>query len=93
MCMLSSRRPAAPAEWDATPVFTSTISAVSFYMNTTPMDYTTAERMCNLNGGHLATFGRWATRLTRAEDDASSCLARPRCSTDMPAVAECGQSK
>lgn len=25
-------------------------------MNTTPMDFDTAERMCNTNGGHLATY-------------------------------------
>jgi hypothetical protein len=46
------------AEFAGTPIFTSSTSGVSFYMNTTPMDYTTAERMCNLNGGHLATYGR-----------------------------------
>ena len=46
------------SEWSGTPIFKSTFSGVSFYMNTTPMDYTTAERMCNLNGGHLATFSR-----------------------------------
>jgi hypothetical protein len=44
------------AEWAGTPIFTSSLTGVSFYMNTTPMDHSTAERMCNLNGGHLATY-------------------------------------
>jgi hypothetical protein len=39
-------------------MFKSSVSNVTFYMNTTPMDYTTAERMCALNGAHLATFMR-----------------------------------
>jgi hypothetical protein len=46
------------AEWSGTPMFKSSVSNVTFYMNTTPMDYTTAERMCALNGAHLATFMR-----------------------------------
>jgi hypothetical protein len=45
------------AEYTATPMYTTTSTGVHYYMNTTPMDFDTAERMCNINGGHLATYG------------------------------------
>jgi hypothetical protein len=37
-------------------MYTASATGFQFYMNTTPMDYDTAERMCTLNGGHLANF-------------------------------------
>ena len=45
-----------PAAFDVSPTFTSAISNITFYYNSTADSYDNAEAGCNIGGGHLATY-------------------------------------
>ncbi len=45
-----------PSAFDVSPTFTSSISNITFYYNSTADSYDNAEAGCNIGGGHLATY-------------------------------------
>jgi hypothetical protein len=45
-----------PADPQAAPPYTTQLSNVTFFLNTTPVTFGEAEEACQLSGGHLATF-------------------------------------
>jgi hypothetical protein len=53
---LPSARPPAFAAAPSVYIYNSTISALSYILNTEPTNFTSAEEWCKLSGGHLVSY-------------------------------------
>jgi hypothetical protein len=53
---LPNTRPPCAAAFAVSPTFTSAISNITFYYNSTADSYDNAEAGCKTGGGHLATY-------------------------------------